>query len=237
MHPLDLVFWSCLALGSAYTLVTVVLGSVSHIAGHAGHAGDLMHGHGEAAGGIVHGHGHAAVAAHPAHGHGEAVSTENQSAEGAIGAAASPPAQSVFPGTALARAAAYLSPMSAAGFLIGFGGGGVSARALGSGPAPSLLYACAGGMGLYWVAWTVITRFFGAAQASSHFCQEDAVGLRATVIAPIEGGRPGMIGCVIAGTRQRVRAVSDEQEVIPVGSIVRIRRIEHETAHVTRVRD
>lgn len=235
MHPLDLVFWSCLMLGSAYMLVTVVLGSISHLAGHAGHGDGLAHPHIHAGG--EHAHIHTAPPPHPVHGHAELAASEHEGQEGPIGAAGNMPSQAVVPAAALARVAANLSPMSVAGFLIGFGGGGAAARALGSGPAASALYACAGGMGLYWMAWSLITRFFGGAQASSHFCQEDAVGLRATVIAPIEGARPGMIACVIAGTRQRVRAVSDEEEVIPVGCTVRIRRIERETAHVTRLRD
>jgi len=233
MHPMDLVFWSCLALGSAYTIATVALGSISHIAGHAGHAGDIGHGHAE----FGHGHAHASVGGHLPQGHAQAVSGEQEAQHTAIGAATSPPSQTLSPTIALARIGAYLSPMSVAGFLIGFGGGGVAARVLGASAALSTLFACVGGMSLYWVAWILITRFFGGAQASSHFCQEDAVGLRATVIAPIEGRRPGMITCVIGGTRQRIRAICDDEEAFPVGSVVRIRRIERETAHVSRVID
>src|SRR5439155_13963934 len=81
MHPLDILFWTCLMLGGAYTLLTLLMGGFSHAAGHLGHVGGAVHiphaghlgdlaGHHHAghidAGGT--GHAHAGHAGHVAHG-------------------------------------------------------------------------------------------------------------------------------------------------------------------------
>ncbi len=130
---------------------------------------------------------------------------------------------------------AFLNPTMASSFLIGFGGGGVLSRVSGAGVLPSM--ACAGVSGslLYWYARWLIVRVFGAAQASSHTRRADLVGLCGTVIAPIEGSRPGMITLIIAGSRQTFRAVSSDGMAIPVGSAVRIRHASRDAVIVSRV--
>jgi membrane protein implicated in regulation of membrane protease activity len=129
----------------------------------------------------------------------------------------------------------YLNPMSVAGFLLGFGGTGVASRILGANSGAATMCGLAGGGGLWLIAYMVITRFFGASEGTSHNKREELVGSRAHVTAPIVGSTPGMVSYVVGGTRQSLRAVTDDEEPIPVGATVRIRRIESHTARVIRI--
>jgi membrane protein implicated in regulation of membrane protease activity len=232
LHPLDILFVACLMLGGAYTLVSLLMGGFSHVAGHVGHIGDALHlshlsdmvGHHDASAVDA---GHAGPAAHGdalAHAHHADAhhADAHHHAEGEEGG----DRFSLF---------AYLNPMSVAGFLLGFGGAGTVSRLLGVHPLASLLYAFASGWGMWLLAYLIITRVFGAAGGTSHNRQEDLIGLRGHVTAPIEGTHAGMVCYVISGTRQQVRAVTDDGETIPVGAQVRIRRIEANTAYVYRI--
>ena len=221
MQPLDLAFWFCLMLGGAYTLVSLVLSGASQLgdqgmdpgAHHAvvhGDAGDLDAGT-HTAGGT----GHA----------GEALTTD---------AGAHDAAHAHHEGGF--NILHYLSPLAVAGFLLGFGGVGVAVRLMGAAAWPSTVAATAGGLGLWLIAYLIITRVFVQAAGTSHYRQEELAGRRGLVTATIEGGKPGMICYTITGTRQTVRAISeDPAESIPTGSAVRIRRIENNTAVVTRI--
>ena len=81
----------------------------------------------------------------------------------------------------------------------------------------------------------VLTSINTAGERMSGYRRDELVGLRAHVIAPIAGSQPGMISYTAAGSRQSIRAITDEDESIPNGVVVRIRRIENHTAHVTRI--
>lgn len=128
---------------------------------------------------------------------------------------------------------ALLNPTMASSFLIGLGGGGVLSRISGAGALPSLACAGVGGGLFYYYAWWLIVRFFGGAQASSHTRRVEMVGVRATVTAPIEGSKPGMVAFTIAGARQSFRAITYEGDAIPVGAKVRIRRVTKDAVLVT----
>lgn len=130
---------------------------------------------------------------------------------------------------------AFLNPTMASSFLVGFGGVGVLSRVTGAGMLPSMAYAGLGGGIFYYSAWWTIVRFFGGAQSSSHTRRRDLIGVRATVTAPIEGSRPGMIAYTLAGSRQVRRAVTYENESLPVGEAVRIRRLTGDSALVSRI--
>jgi hypothetical protein len=85
------------------------------------------------------------------------------------------------------------------------------------------------------LAYLFIFKFVGASQASSHYREDDVLGLRGQVTAPIRGSQPGMVACVVAGRRQQFRAITEEEEPIPMGAAVRIRTIHNNTAKVIRI--
>jgi len=221
---LDILFWACLMLGGVYTLFTLVMGGVSDLAGHGHHVGDV--------GNVSHvpdlGEHHAGDFATgntaPDAAHGDASLSSDHSVD--QGAGDSHGHFNLF---------AYLNPMSVAGFLMGFGGLGVVSGMLHV-PLPArLLYATAGGGGLWLVAYLLIVRMFGRAGGTSHHRREELVGLRAQVTAPIDGAKPGMVCYIVAGTRQSLPAITDDEEAIPIGATVRIRKIENNTACVMRI--
>lgn len=239
MHPLDIAFWACLMLGGGYMAAIILMGGVSHAVGDvAGHVGDALGMNGGHVGHADVGHidaGHAdagqADAGHAdagdldvAHGdQGDAHGTDVQHDGGQAHHHAAP------------NLLLFVSPMSLASFCAGFGLLGVAARLAGAGLVGSTLWALAGGLGLWWAGYFVISRFFAASGGTSHNRQEELVGLRARVTVPIEGERPGMVCYTITGARQSVRAITDGSETIPVGATVRIKRIHANTAYVTRI--
>lgn len=249
MNTLDIAYWTCMLLGGGYTLVTLMLGGFGHghggdgahagDAGHAGHvdagahAGHALHADaGAHAGHTVHADGgthtaHADHGLHMPHFHGP-------HAHGHHGGGH---AQGEEPAARI-HLLSYLNPMAVAGFLLGFGGTGVLMRSQGASPLASLAGACASGYGLWLAAYLVVTRIFAVAGGTSHFLRDDLVGMAASVTAPIAPGRPGMVCCTVAGSRQSVRAIVDEAcGDIPVGASVRIVRIEAGTARVVRSED
>jgi membrane protein implicated in regulation of membrane protease activity len=127
--------------------------------------------------------------------------------------------------------------MAVSGFLLGFGGGGVVSGMLF--PAATslerLLIGGATGWGLWLVAWLIVTRMFGGAEGTSHNVRADLVGMRAQVTTRIEGAKPGMVAYEVAGQRQVLRAITDDDEPIPTGAAVRIRRVDESTALVMRI--
>jgi hypothetical protein len=228
-------------LGGAYTVISLLLGFVSHGdgVGHDAAHGDMV---GDA------GHfGHTDVGAHTDAGfdhslhvdaaHGDASSHLDSSHHadlhhgdhGDHGDAASESGKFSL--------LQYFSPMSVAGFLLGFGGLGVISRMLGAGGLFSTLNGMAGGMGLWLIAYLIIVRVFAQSGGTSHTRREAIIGRQAQVTAPIMGSRPGMICYTIAGTRQTVRAITEEGQTIPVGASVRIRRIDASTAFVILMGD
>ena len=62
-------------------------------------------------------------------------------------------------------------------------------------------------------------------------------GVSGKITANVAGGKPGMVSYVVGGSRQSLPAVSEEEETIPTGSAVRIRRVVNNTAYVVRVED
>jgi membrane protein implicated in regulation of membrane protease activity len=237
LHPLDIFFWACLMLGGVYTLFNLFMGGLSHAAGHVSQIGHSLHiphvpdlaghisGHAEAAhtaGGAhalpAHGaHGHAGLS--DAHAHAHAANSHGSIEEGG-------PRFNLL---------AYFNPMSVAGFLVGFGGAGALIGLLNPevGLALRLAFSIASGWALWLLSYLLITRVFGFAEGTSHNLQEQCIGLPANVTAPINGSHPGMISYAVAGSRQTLRAITDEDEQISVGSIVRIRKITANTAYVT----
>jgi membrane protein implicated in regulation of membrane protease activity len=225
-------------LGGAYTVVTLLMGGISHASGHVGHIGDTLHiphvgdmlghhhvGHiGPAHGGHSGHTTHADSGHHTGHGNSDAQIAARQHVE--LHVHGEGDGFNIFQ---------YLNPMSVAGFLLGFGGSGVASRMLGAHPTTATLCGLAGGGGLWLLAYLVITRVFGASEGTSHNKREELIGTRAQVTALIAGSQPGMVAYVVSGSRQSLRAVSDDDDPIPVGAAVRIRRIESNTARVTRV--
>ena len=82
-----------------------------------------------------------------------------------------------------------------------------------------------------------MTKVFGGAETTSHNTWDDLIGLYAEVTAAIDVGKPGLISFTVAGARQTSKAVSNEEEIIPRGASVRIRKIENHTAIVTPVNE
>lgn len=250
MHPIDIIYWICLALGGMYTVITVLMGGLSHVAGHAGEIGHALHlpqlthhgpaGHvGPAA--IDHGShagSHPGVHSGSAHGGHHAGNGHVHAEPGQDGRTGGHLDVHVHPEHAAGggfNLLAYLNPMSVAGFLLGFGGAGAASRVLGAPVDASLLYSGAGGLGIYTGAYLILSKLFVNSQASSHTRREEIIGLRAKVTAPISGSLPGMVSYTIAGSRQSVSAITEDEDPIPVGAIVRIRRIEGHRAQVMRI--
>lgn len=229
MHPLDILFLACLMLGGMYMAFTLLMGGLSHAAGTIGHhVGDVIHipHHFGDAGAHAHGHADAGHAGHhhghhgDAHHHGDPHGDHHASEDGGRNF----------------QLMAYLNPSLLAGFFFGFGGLGVVAHlALKLSLAVSVGAAAAGGLTCWYAAYMFVTRVFGRTGGTSHNRREDLVGSRARVTAPIAGKQPGMIAFTIAGARQTVRAITAEEEAIPVGTDVRIRRIEENTVVVSRI--
>ncbi len=228
MHPLDILFWACLFFGGGYTLFTLLMGGFSHAIGHAAHLGDALHlqhvpeliQHHHAGPAHVSPAGHAgpvdaAHGSHSGHHHGES----HQHAESEGGRF------NLFQ---------YLNPLSLAGFLLGFGGAGVVSGMLAPGLSGSVRVMAGGlcGWGLWLVAYLIVTRLFGRAEGTSHNRREDLIGTRAKVTVAISGAKPGMVSYVVGGTRQSLRAITEDDEPIPIGAEVRIRRISEGTAQV-----
>lgn len=232
MHPIDLLFLVCALLGGGYMVATILMGGLSHAAGHVAHGGGFhgLHvGHGDAGGHGAHaangGAGHAAHSGHAeagghAHGHGHDADNSGDSADPDD----TPSRFSFLP---------QINPMLLSGFLLGFGGIALASRGMHFGHGPAALAGAMGGVMLYWVASLIVVRVFGNAQGTSHNRREDLAGLRGLVTAPIDGQRPGMICYVVMGTRQSMRAVTEDGVSIPAGAAVILRRVEGSTAYVT----
>lgn len=235
MHPLDILFLTCLILGGGYTLFTLLMGGFSHALGHAAHLGEALHvphltdlvGHhagpaaagngGAGAAGHVNGGSHAG---HHGHHHGDSHHHAEADVDGGR--------FNLFQ---------YFNPLSIAGFLLGFGGIGFVSGLLAPNLAPTLrlMLGGVGGWSLWLIAYLIVTRLFGNAEGSSHNKREELIGVRAQVTAPISGSMPGMVSYVVAGTRQSLRAITEDEDPIPVGAAVRIRRIDNHTAYVMRI--
>lgn len=236
MHPLDILFWTCMMLGGAYTLISLLLGFVS-----SGEGGGHDVGTGDTAGDF--GQAHPGVFSHTHAGFDPALQADAAPSD-VSSLDASHPADLSHgdQGDASTEGGKlnilqYFSPMSIAGFLLGFGGLGVISRLLGADGLFSTLNGLVGGLGLWLVAYLIIVRVFAHSGGTSHTRREAIVGRQAQVIAPIAGSRPGMISYTIAGTRQTVRAITEEGQMIPVGANVRIRRIDSNTAFVIPMSD
>lgn len=261
MTGLDVLYWGSLFLGGSYLLLSVALGGLSQLAsqmhgafdgadagdighvGDAGHVGDVGHvdggvdiGHadgvdvGHADGGVDIGHadgvdlGHADGGADIGHADGHAHTGE---------AHASHDGDGEMP--AGLKLLTFLSPVLMSGFLLGFGSAGVLARLAKLPHVPSFAWAAAGGVALYYIGWWIVHDVFGGSQASSHTKQDELTGRTGLVIAPISGTRPGTICYTIAGARQSISAIAQDDVEIPVGAKVVIRRVAGRKAVVSRV--
>ena len=220
-------------LGGGYTLLNLLMGGLSHAAGHVGHIGHTLQvPHLPEIAGHVHGHAgatHAAGGAHAGHAntpHSHAVPKGSSHSHGEIEEAG-----------ARFNVLAYLNPLAVAGFLLGFGGIGVLTGMLYPGLQPGLRAAsgAVAGWFLWLAAYLIATRVFGGAEGTSHNLREQLVGARAEVTVSIVGARPGMVAYTVAGSRQVLRAITEEDDSIPIGAAVRIRRVDGATAHVTRI--
>jgi hypothetical protein len=223
-------------LGGAYTLISLLLGFVS-----SGDGGGHDAGGGDAVGDVA--HSHPGLFAHAPVGFDSSPHADVASAD-ALHLDSSHPAglQHVHQGDTSSESGKgsilqYFSPMSIAGFLLGFGGLGVISRLLGAGGLFSTLNGVVGGLGLWLIAYLIIVRLFAHSGGTSHTRREAIVGRQAQVTAPIFGSRLGMVSYTIAGTRQTMRAVTEEGQTIPVGANVRIRRIDSSTAFVVPIGD
>jgi membrane protein implicated in regulation of membrane protease activity len=128
-----------------------------------------------------------------------------------------------------------LSPLYVSALLAGFGGVGLVSRYLQMPAASAIAFAALGGFATWGSAWYTLTQVFGKAQGTSHNRQEELIGRKAVVSTAIAGSSPGMVTLEIAGSRQSVRAITDDDETIPNGAVVRIRKIEKSTVHVVRI--
>ncbi|NUQ71455.1 MAG: hypothetical protein HUU17_11630 [Chthonomonadales bacterium] len=241
---LDILYWASLFLGGAYFALTLALGGLSHLVSRVEHTFDIHH---ESAGGLevgdhaAHGsdcvhldHGHATDPGHVLH-H-DHIGTHADVDHGAGHHDAGDHGVDTHrgPGHGI-NLLAFLNPTMISCFLVGFGGAGVLSRLSGAGFLPSLACGGVSGSMLYYYAWWLIVRVFGGAQASSHVRRSDLVGVRAEVMAPIAGTRPGMIAYTVAGQRQTARAIAEAGEELPVGTSVRIRKLSRDTAEVVRI--
>src|SRR5687767_4167663 len=129
----------------------------------------------------------------------------------------------------------FLSPLQVASFFFGFGALGVLTRIQKMALIPSAGYAAIGGLLTWAAAYLILTQMFGKSQGTSHSRREEMIGLRAQVIAPIAGERPGMVAYTVAGTRQSLPAITEDEEPIPMGATVRIRKVRGNTASVVRI--
>lgn len=240
MHPLDIFFWACLMLGAVYTFASLLMGGFSHLMGDTGdladvsgaaHGADAGHaGHMDAGQACGHvdpstfaGHvdgGHAPVG-HASDGH---IDGHDQGDHGDL-----------RDGVARFNILSYLSPIAVSGFLLGFGGVGVFARLVGSSHLVSVPLAAASGAALYYGCYWLSHCMFGRSQGTSHSRREDVIGLRARVVAPIDGRQPGMVSYTIGGSRQSLPAVTDDEKPIPMGATVRIQRVEEHKVSVMRL--
>lgn len=229
MHPLDIFYLVSLLLGGSYTIFSMLMGGLSHAAHHMSHVAHTVHlPHLPEIGSHVHQGAHTVhvegVGHHHAHGdhghHGEQNGGDSGDGEDASGRI---------------NLLAYFNPTLLSGFLLGCGAAGLMSRFLGVQPGASLPYAGIGGLVLWGSAFFIVSQMFGKAQGTSHNRRSDVIGLRAQVTTPIEGQRPGMVSVTVGGTRQQIRAVTDDEGIIPVGAVVRIRRLDEHTALVMRI--
>src|SRR5439155_6578173 len=81
--------------------------------------------------------------------------------------------------------------------------------------------ATAAGSSLWLMTYLIASRIFATAGGTSQNRQEEVVGRRGHVAAPIDGPHPGTVTYVVRGTRQSLPAVTDDEDPIPVGATVR----------------
>lgn len=233
MSGFIIIYWICFALGSAYTLISLLIGGLSHSA-HVHHVGgDIAH----SANGHIHTIGeHSATGTDTGNVHLSHPHIGHQASGHQAGGNASPNGNGLDneQQTHL-NILHYIDPMSVSGFLLGFGGAGILSHSVHASLIFGLLSALSAGGAMWAGAWLLINRVFGAANTSSHNVLEDLIGLNAQVTAPISQDHPGMICYVVAGSRQTIRAINEEEGVIPPGTDVRIHRLDNNVAKVMRI--
>ncbi len=229
MTILDAVFLLSLILGGSYMVATLIMGGLQQI------GADLVHGVDGGAHDVgAFGHDAGTIGAADiggAHDPGAGALDHGMGMD--AGAAADSPG--VDAGHHHTSLMAFINPMFVASFFFGFGGVGYLSRLMGLGAGASLGAAAVSGLAIWWSAALLVLHMFGRNQATSHVRQSELAGARGTVTAPIEGKKPGMVSCVSAGTRQTFRAVTEDDESIPTGARVRIRKVENNTALVVRI--
>jgi hypothetical protein len=93
------------------------------------------------------------------------------------------------------------SPLSIAGFLCAFGGGGLLATGNGLGVAWGLVAASISGLLMALVLWLAIGKFLFGMQGSSHAREIDMLGIDAEVLTPVEHDMCGEIAYILEGVR------------------------------------
>lgn len=124
------------------------------------------------------------------------------------------------------------SPLSIAGFLCAFGGGGLLATGYGLQLGWSLLAAVVGGILMAFVLWLVIGKFLFGMQGTSQARAFDMLGLEADVITPVEHELCGEIAYILEGVRYTAPARLISEGKVPKYDKVRIRKVRGNMAYV-----
>ncbi len=124
------------------------------------------------------------------------------------------------------------SPLSIAGFLCAFGGGGLLATGYGLGLGWSLVAAVVGGILMAFVLWLVIGKFLFGMQGTSQARAFDMLGLEADVITPVEHELCGEIAYILEGVRYTAPARLISEGKAAKYDKVRIRKVRGNMAYV-----
>jgi membrane protein implicated in regulation of membrane protease activity len=211
------VYLICLFVGLVFVLVSAILGGVFHAADVSGHGPEVAVGDHD----ISIGSGHDIGG-----GHGGGPDGQFDTDVGGSG-----------PGVAVLDSAAHLSPWSP--FIIStivacFGGGGLIALEV-FGPDKYYVHvpiAAVFGIGLGLGTFYIVNRIFKATAASSHFSDEELVGVNAEVIVTIPEKGTGEISFIAAGSNMSYPARAEGGKEIPAHSKVQICRVSEGTAYV-----
>ncbi|MEK9137615.1 MAG: NfeD family protein [Bacteroidota bacterium] len=106
-------------------------------------------------------------------------------------------------------------------FLMGFGGVGWMMQNNGYGPYASVGAAVVAGASLWGLAFAFMTFMYGQ-QSNSLVTTQNLLGQVCSVVIPINPGGVGKIQCSTQSGTTELLAISDEREVIPSGTSVRI---------------
>ena len=130
------------------------------------------------------------------------------------------------------------SPTLIAAFLSGFGGTGLIVHNLyRPGPGVSLLVAILGGLAVSGGAYVILGFLYQKTQAGSEFRDEQVVGKSAEVTLAIPGDGVGEIAFSVKGSRNIAPARSEEGQLIPRHTTVKITRSVAGTFYVKKLEE